>query len=250
MKLSPNLNAVIFDLDGTIVDNIAYHTAAWLEFFRKYSLPVSAADFKNHLFGKNNDAILRKIFHRRLTRKEIAKFAREKEARYRKLYAPHVRPIKGFTRFLARTKKRGLKTAVASCAPAANRHFLLKRLGLLKQFDTIVGDEDITNGKPHPEIFLKTAAILGVRPDRCLVFEDSPSGVTSAKRAGMKVVGLLTGYPRRDLKGAHRLIKDFTSFTFPQKKLNLIQIARNARKHRHVKTFTSVQEARAHLWSL
>lgn len=206
---STDIKAVIFDIDGTLVDNLAFHEKAWLQFCRKRGIVLTAKEFRKRLFGKNNQEILEMVFCRRLTKDQIKRYADEKEALYRKFYASRIRPLKGFKRLMNRAKQCGLKVAVASCAPIRNREFVFHHLCLDGKFDAVIGDEDIRRGKPDPEIYLKAAKKLGVSRKRCLVFEDSPAGVESARKAGMKVIGVLTGYSRNALKRAAATIKNF-----------------------------------------
>ena len=107
-------------------------------------------------------------------------------------------------------KKRDKKLAIATTAPKENREFVLNALGLEEYFEVILGEEDVQKGKPDPEIYLKTAELLGVAPDSCIVFEDSPVGVASAKNAGMTVVGITTTHSEDELEKADIIVQNFT----------------------------------------
>lgn len=205
----PDLNAVIFDIDGTMVDNIVYHEKAWLIFCKKYNVKMTGQQFKTRFFGKNNHTILQGLFRASLTKQKAELYAEEKESLYRQIYAPHIRPLPGLNQLIKRVKQKGIKTAIASGAPQKNREFVFKHLNLAGEFDLVVGDEDVENGKPHPEIYLQVANRLKVKPDQCLVFEDTPAGVESAKSAGMQVVGILTGYSKKALRLADCTINNY-----------------------------------------
>lgn len=209
-----DFDAAIFDMDGTMINNMAYHKKAWREFAKRHGFDVSDEEFREKISGKKNDQIFANIFSNSLTPDEVKKYTEEKEAIYRELYAADIEPIAGLHHAITSLRQAGKKIAVATTAPKDNRDFGFKALGLENIFDAILGDEHVTNGKPHPEIYLKTAEQLGVDPARCLVFEDTPSGVASGKAAGMKVVGMLTTHSEDDLKDADLRVKDFTQLRF------------------------------------
>jgi HAD superfamily hydrolase (TIGR01509 family) len=125
------------------------------------------------------------------------------------LYAQDIRPVEGLHVLIDTLKKYGVKVAVATSGQEKNRIFVLEKLNFLDTFDAIVGEEHVTHGKPHPEVFLKAADAVGIDPKHCLVFEDSPSGVKGAKNAGMRVIGLLTSHTAEELKEADGVIKTF-----------------------------------------
>jgi len=129
---------------------------------------------------------------------------------YRELYARNIKEIEGLTNLIDKLQKRKLKLAIATTAPKENRDFILEGIGLSDTFNIIVGDEDVIRGKPHPEVYLKAAEKLAIDPSKCVAFEDTPSGVESAKSAGMTVVALTTSYTKEELKEADIVIKDFS----------------------------------------
>jgi beta-phosphoglucomutase len=194
-----NFKAVIFDMDGTMIDNMPYHQQAWQKFLEQHDMHLSEEKFKEKIAGKKNDQIFAIIFGGKLTNNEVAKYTDEKEALYRELYTPHIKEVAGLGRIIELIRARHLKTAIATTAPEKNRTF---SLGLAGKFDVTLGDEHVTNGKPHPEIYLSTAQKLGVNPVECLVFEDTVFGVEAAKNAGMTVVGILTSHSVHELARA------------------------------------------------
>ncbi len=209
-----NVQAAIFDMDGTMVNNMAYHKRAWDEFCDRYSLELTEETYKKKISGKKNNDILTLLFERKLSSLEIEKYSAEKEAMYRKLYAPDIQPVDGLLEIIQKIQERGIILAIATTAPQKNREFVLKKLGLQNTFSTILGDEDVSKGKPAPEIYLKIVKKLGLQPQSCIAFEDSPPGVESAKVAGMTVIGILTAHSEEDLAKADLRVKDFSELIF------------------------------------
>ncbi|MBL8121541.1 HAD family phosphatase [Candidatus Saccharibacteria bacterium] len=210
---STKVRAVIFDMDGTMIDNMAYHKKAWRAFLKQHHMDVSDEEFRRKVSGKKNDQIFRTLFQRDLSQHELEAYADEKEALYRKLYEPEIREVEGLVRLVHQLYEHDIQTAIATTAPAKNREFGLRALGLENAFDIILGEEHVMQGKPHPEIYLKAAIKLGVDPAECLVLEDSPPGVQSAKAAGMTCVGILTSHSAEDIHESDATENDFTEIT-------------------------------------
>ncbi|MFS2218419.1 HAD family hydrolase [Telluria sp. Tellsp104] len=187
--------AFIFDMDGTIVDNMAFHTDSWLAFFERHGKTYDADAFFRETAGAQGREILRERLGPEITDDEIAVLAHEKDALCREMYGPHRSAIQGFEDFVTAARAQGVKLAVATSAPPANIAFTLDELDLRRHFDTVVGAADVARGKPHPDVFLKAAEKLGVDPRSCIVFEDAPMGVEAARRAGMKAVVITTTLP-------------------------------------------------------
>jgi HAD superfamily hydrolase (TIGR01509 family) len=205
-----NIRAAIFDMDGTMINNMLYHKKAWREFSSRYGLSLTDEEFSKKISGKKNDQIFEFVFGRKLKPDGLEKYIEEKEAIYRELYKPEIREVEGLTQTINTLRKKNIKLAIATTAPQKNREFGLEALHLNGQFDIILGDENVTHGKPDPEIYLETAKRLQVKTRNCLVFEDSPSGVESSKNAGMIVIGLLTSHSKEDLHKADYVVNDFT----------------------------------------
>lgn len=215
MKINlKNISAVIFDMDGTMVDNMPYHEKAWRLFLNKYHLIVPPILFRQLYSGKQNTFILPDLFKKELSPSQIKNYSLEKEKFYHRLYSPHIKPVSGLIRTLDFFKNRHLLLAVATTAPKPNRELVFSKLNIKNYFKVIIGDEDITKGKPDPEIYLKTAQQLNVNPGQCLVFEDSPAGVTAAKSAGMTVVAILTTHSKTHLANADYFFKNFSQLSF------------------------------------
>jgi beta-phosphoglucomutase family hydrolase len=205
--------AVIFDMDGVMVDNSSFHKKAWREFGRNHGFELTEEQMKRHIHGRNNTDALRWLFGRELTESEVADFVNEKENLYRKAFAPHLRPVKGLAGFVRELERLKVPMAVGTAAPPENVDFVLGGIGLRDAFKIIVDDTQFSKSKPDPDVYLKCAARMGVRPSRCVVFEDSPSGIMAAKNAGMKVVGVATTSRREELPPADMVVDDFTGVT-------------------------------------
>jgi beta-phosphoglucomutase len=201
--------AVIFDMDGTMINNTAYHQKAWLEYLKQYGIQLSGEEYLQKVSGKKNDQIVKELFGPSVSPHKIKVISDEKEALYRELYADFIEEVPGLTKFIDKLHKRRIRTAIATTAQLQNRNFALVSLGLEDRFEVILGDEHVRNGKPDPEIYLKTSQELGVAPEKCIVFEDSPPGVQAAKNAGMTAVGVLTMHKTEHLRSADFLIHNF-----------------------------------------
>jgi beta-phosphoglucomutase family hydrolase len=202
-------SAVIFDMDGVIVDNMKYHKKAWEMFLKKYAPDMDVEEFSRH-FGKVNKDLLKIVFQREVSDEEESRFGDEKEAFYRELYAKDVAPTDGLVKFLKELKENNVKTAVGSAAPKVNVDFVFEKTGLRPYFDVSTDANDVTRGKPDPEIYLKTAEKLDCPPEACLVFEDSVPGIQAGRNAGMRVIGVATSHPADKLKDTEFVIRDFT----------------------------------------
>jgi beta-phosphoglucomutase len=188
--LAPGL-ALIFDMDGVLIDSNPLHRDAWREFNRRYGLETTE-EMHGFMYGKRNDAILRGFFGDDLREEEVISRGAAKEALYREMMAGRVEDalVPGIREFL--DEYRITPKALATNAEPANVNFLLDRVKLRHHFIVVVNGSDVQNPKPHPEIYLRTSNLLGVMPANCLVFEDSLSGVEAALTAGMRVIGVRT----------------------------------------------------------
>lgn len=183
--------ALIFDMDGTIVDNMRYHDDAWEAFYRAQGKPFIREGFSERTAGMAFAEIVAPDFPD-ADAESLAHLATQKEEAYRELYRPHVAPTPGLLPLLARAATHGVPMAVATAAPPDNIALILDTLEIRPLFATIVSPSQGYRGKPHPDLFLAAAERMGVSPTDCLVFEDAPNGVEAARRAGMRSVALLT----------------------------------------------------------
>jgi beta-phosphoglucomutase len=180
--------ALILDMDGVLIDSNPLHAQAWVQYLAQYDKPADSMLERMH--GKRNDQIVRALFGEDLPEEEVFAHGAAKEALYRTLMKPHVmeKLIPGVAAFLERHK--GSRLGVASNAEPANVAFVLDEGGLRHYFAAVVDGHQVAHPKPHPEIYLRVASELGVRPEECVIFEDSATGIEAARRAGARVVAV------------------------------------------------------------
>jgi beta-phosphoglucomutase len=198
--------ALIFDMDGVIVNSNPVHREAWEVYNRSLGIETTEA-MHQRMYGKRNDQIIRDYMGAHLTDLEASEHGAAKERLYRELIGPklHSSLVPGVRQFLSR--HRDLPMAVASNAEPENVTFVLDAAGLRPFFRAVVDGHQVTHPKPAPDVFLKAAELLGAAPADCIVFEDSYSGVAAGLAAGMQVVGLRTTHP--DLPGTRLAVDDF-----------------------------------------
>lgn len=204
-----NSFAVIFDMDGVIVDTNPYHKISLKQFCEKYGYRLNEEDLISKIYGRTNNEWIRNIFGP-LPKERILELGEEKEAMFRALYKDVIKPLSGLDNFLKELEDRSIPKAIGTSAPRSNVDFVLEHTHLRKYFTTILDQSDVEHGKPNPEIYLKVAHRLGFSPQQCIVFEDSLSGVESAQRAGAKVVGVTTTHTQQELAHTDLVISDFT----------------------------------------
>lgn len=205
--------ALIFDMDGTIVDNMAYHTKSWLAFFQQRGRTIDEEEFFLATAGRHGREILRERLDPALSDDDCAALIQEKEVLYRSLYAPHLKPVAGFEALLAQAQARGMALAVGTAAPDDNVRFTLDGLDLRRHFRTVVGAGDVQRGKPAPDVFLKAAQDCGAAAEDCIVFEDAPLGVEAARNAGMRTVVLTTTMPAAAFASYDNVIATVADFS-------------------------------------
>ena len=184
--------AFLFDMDGTIVDNMAFHTTSWLAFFERHGHALDADAFFRDTAGRQGHEIIAQYLG---ADADHVTLLAEKEVVYRELYAPHLATVLGFDQLITSARQAGVGLVVGTAAPDENIAFTLDSLDLRHRFDAIVGAGDVARGKPNPDVFLAGAEKVGVLPANCIVFEDAPLGVEAARRAGMRAVVLTTTLP-------------------------------------------------------
>lgn len=200
-------SAFIFDMDGTLLDNMGFHRDVWVEFLAEKGIRIDAEQFSAFSAGRTNAEILRQLIGPHLSDFQVEEYSEAKEELYRSRYRHLMKPAEGLPEFLHKAREMGAPLAVASSAGCDNIHFHLDVLHLEGIFDVLVGSEDVRRGKPDPEIFLTAAERLGVAPARCLVFEDTPTGIEAAQRAGMRVVAFTTSYSSERLRQIQAVLR-------------------------------------------
>lgn len=185
--------ALIFDMDGVIVDSNPLHRAAWTEFNRRHGLETTDTMIER-MYGRRNDQIVRDYFGDGLAEDEVAAYGAAKEEIYREMLGSRIAEslVPGLRAFL--DLYRGAPLAVATNAEKENVDFVLERAGLRSYFQVVVDGHQVSQPKPDPEIYLRAASLLEIRPSDCIVLEDSHTGVAAAQAAGMRVIGIGTTY--------------------------------------------------------
>jgi HAD superfamily hydrolase (TIGR01509 family) len=185
--------AFIFDLNGTMIDDMQYHTQAWFGILNNdLGTNMSWDAVKQEMYGKNEELLLRVFGPGRFTPDEMHHWSLEKERRYQEAFQPHLKLIAGLDGFLKTAWQSGVQQAVGTAAIPMNVDFVLDSLQIRRYFSAVVTADDVARSKPDPETFLKAARQLGIEPQQCLVFEDAPKGVEAAQNAGMQAVVLTT----------------------------------------------------------
>ncbi len=188
------MQGAIFDLDGTIVDNMPIHAEAFAIFAARHGLPPLTPADRRRLDGKRNRDIFPDLFGRPLDEAQLAAYADEKESLYRSLSRGRLSPLAGLEQLLARLDAAGARVAIATSAPTQNVRHTLAELGLTSRFPTIARSDQVPRGKPWPDVFLEAARQLDVPPSACVAFEDAPIGIAAAAAAGMTTVAVATSF--------------------------------------------------------
>lgn len=211
MSTEPFFKAVLWDMDGVIVDTFEGHNRSWKQTFDELGQAFDREDFRR-TFGMNNRLILHSILQRDLQEEFIQRVSDHKEELFREGIKGKAQLLPGVADWLERFKQMGLKQAVASSAPQANIDVLLDELGVRDYFQAESAGATL-RGKPDPAVFLLAAQILDVEPCDCLVIEDSVAGVEAARRAAMKCVAVCTTNPAEKLLDASVVVQDLTQLT-------------------------------------
>jgi beta-phosphoglucomutase family hydrolase len=198
--------AVLWDMDGVLVDTGDFHYQSWKETFDELDVPFDREDFRK-TFGMNNAGILEWVFGREPEPNEISQISDRKEALFRELIKGKAEPMPGVRSWLEQFQTWGVKQAITSSAPPENIEVLVVELKIKEYFDEVVSGFDLP-GKPNPDVFLKAAKKLQIAPEKCVVVEDAIAGVEGAKRAGMKCIAVTTTNPANDLKKADLIFEN------------------------------------------
>lgn len=204
--------AFLFDLNGTMIDDMQYHIRAWHDILNSLGANISMEKMKEECYGKNEE-LLERIFPGRFSAEEKKIMSYEKEKAYQKAFLPELALMKGLPEFLKKVSDHKIKMAIGSAAILFNIDFVLDGLNIRPYFKAIVSADDVSFSKPHPETYLKCAALLGENPANCIVFEDAPKGVEAATNAGMRAVVLTTMHTEAEFSQYDNIIcfvKDYT----------------------------------------
>jgi HAD superfamily hydrolase (TIGR01509 family) len=191
----------IFDHDGVLVDTLDYHQQAWLEVAHRTGLPITPG-FIRETFGMTNPSIFRRLLGDALSPEEMHRYSELKEECYRDAARGKIALMDGVRPLLDALTAAGVRLAIGSSGVRANLDLTVEECGLHGRFKALASLEDITRGKPDPQVFLVAAARAGVAPSRAVVFEDATFGIQAAKAAGMRAVGVTTTNPAAALRDA------------------------------------------------
>jgi beta-phosphoglucomutase len=211
----PAPRAFLFDLNGTMVDDMSYHLEVWYDILvNDLGARMSRAHVKQEMYGKSQELLVRIFGKDRFTEAELDRISLRKEQMYQQLYRPHIDLIPGLFSFLEEAYKTDVKMAIGTAAIPYNVDFVLNTLKITHYFETVVSADDVIESKPHPETYLLAAQKMGMRPEECIVFEDAPKGVEAAHNAGMQAVVLTTTHSHDEFKQYPNVIlyiNDYTS---------------------------------------
>ncbi len=187
------MKAFIFDLNGTMINDMTFHTKAWQNLLNnELGGNFTWDEVKPQMYGKNQEVLVRMFGPGRFTDEEMDTLALEKEKKYQQEFLPHLQLLPGLHEFLEKVWQNNIPMAIGSAAIPFNIDFVLDNLNIRHYFKAIVSADDVLLSKPHPETFLKAAQLLGAEPADCIVFEDVPKGAEAAFNAGMNAVVITT----------------------------------------------------------
>jgi beta-phosphoglucomutase len=187
--------AVIFDMDGVLVNSNPYHLAKWVDFLNHHRISFREEELPELILGKRNDTAFEYFLGPDLTPEESKRLSEEIEESFRKVFKPHAKPLPGLDALIKECHAADVPMAVASSAVRTNIEFVVDALGYRPYFRTMVSGDEVTHAKPDPEIYLKAAAHLGINPADSVAFEDSYVGIGAVKNAGMKCVAIASTFP-------------------------------------------------------
>lgn len=204
-RQSGPVGAALWDMDGVIVDTEVYHFRAWARLCREQGVELTEADFKR-TFGLRNPEIIKALLDPSASQSTIERLANQKEDYFRQLIRDQIRAEPGAIELMNGLREADFVQAIASSAPRQNIDLMLNTLCIAEFFSVVASAEDVTTGKPDPEIFLLAAKRLAVPPDRCVVIEDSVAGVQAAKAGDMKCIALASTHPPERLAAADLVV--------------------------------------------
>lgn len=209
--------AFIFDLNGTMIDDMEYHAIAWSTVLNDdLKAGLTYDQVKLQMYGKNSELLDRVFGKSHFTPEQVEEISIAKEHRYQKDYLEHMKLIEGLSDFFERAVKGNVRMAIGSAAIPFNINYILDNLKVRDYFAAIVSADDVVISKPDPETFLKAASLLAVDPAACIVFEDAPKGVEAAQNAGMQAVVLTTMHEKEDFSQYANVLAFVSDYNDPQ----------------------------------
>jgi beta-phosphoglucomutase len=207
--LDKKIEAILFDMDGVLIDSYEMHKKGLELTSAEYGFKVSEADFIS-IFGKTSYEGMKSLpYCKDWSKEKIMEFNDKQDGMFRKIFRDKPALIAGALEFAREMKSNGLLMAIGTSAPRANAEVFIDSLNLDGLFKTIISGDDVANGKPNPEIYLKCAELMKIKPEHCLVFEDSIMGIQSGKAANMSVIALSTTHKKNELSAADYIVRDF-----------------------------------------
>jgi beta-phosphoglucomutase-like phosphatase (HAD superfamily) len=200
-----SVRALIFDMDGTMIDSMGHHRQSWTAFAHAHGVTMPIDELMRRTTGRTGVECMGELFGRPIAHDHARALVQHKERLYREAFGPVFREVAGFKAFARAAAARGLKLGVGTAGDAENIAFALAHLALHEPLHATVGGDEGLPGKPEPAIFLEVARRLGVAPAHCIVFEDAPLGIEAARRAGMRAVAVCTSHRAHELAGPHVL---------------------------------------------
>jgi beta-phosphoglucomutase len=208
------MKAFIFDLNGTMIDDMSYHTSAWEDILNKdLGGNFSYEQVKQNMYGKNSEVLVRMFGENHFSDEQMTALSIEKERRYQSAFLPKLQLLPGLSEFLETAYLKNIPMAIASAAIPFNIDFVLDNLNIRKYFSAIVSADDVKVSKPHPETFLKAAELLGVPSAQCVVFEDAPKGAEAAANAQMQCVVLTTTHQTEEFSYLSNILNFSSDYT-------------------------------------
>jgi len=212
--ISLTCKALIFDMDGTMINNMMVHHRAWQQKLSELGLDLTIDEVMRDIYGVNEE-IVKRLFGDRFSEKKMKNIAWDKEAAYRKLYAEDIKLVPGLAAFLNDAKALGVPMGIGTAAPGENLEFTVESLKLKDYFSVFVHAGDVKKGKPDPEVFTKVAKRLNVNIEDSIIFEDSPTGAKAAENGNAKSFIFTTTHQKSDFDDISAIggfLADFSSF--------------------------------------
>lgn len=222
MSQNRPIKGFIFDMDGTMIDNMMVHHRAWQQKLREYGIDWSLEEVHAKVHGVNVE-LLERLFGDRFTVEERLQISKEKEEAYRAIYQAEIKLIDGLLGFLEAAKLVNIPMAIATAAPPENAYFVLENLPLSPYFKALFHSDDVSKGKPDPQVFELAADALDLPLQDCLIFEDSLTGAEAAYRAGCSAVILTTSHQEKEFEQYNHILQ----FAKDYRHLNLQRLLGN-----------------------
>lgn len=207
----------LFDLNGTMINDMEFHIEVWHDVLNNdLNAKLTREEVRSHMYGRNQELLVRVFGDRRFTAEEADEISYQKEVKYQTLYKPHLDLLPGLFDFLERARTSKIRMAIGSAASLFNIDFALDNLNIRHYFEYIVSGDEVSRSKPHPETYLKAVVLLQVEPSMCIVFEDAPKGVESARNAGMQCVVITSMHQENEFSAYDNILMFVKDYTDPR----------------------------------